>query len=428
MKVLLSLCIICFIWVNGPAEAITIPQAIDIALQHNPEIARAEAFANASYSRSLQAKAPFWPKIELNYMYRDADLDPRFDGTEFSSTATNATYNLFNGGSDWFRMHAAKSRQHASKWGYQSVIADIVLAVRQAYIEVLRAEKNLLTSEQSMTLLKRQYREAELRLDQGLIAKNDLLRVAVEMATAEQNMIAAQSELVVRRENLSRVMGLPLSDQENLSPVHLNVAEQGSPEELKTQMLASRSELKFLRLQLAAQVLDRKAIHGDFLPEIDLVLGYERIGNGAFPESSDRDYESDTTTMLQASWTLFSGFDTYHELASLKYEIVASKEDIRDTENRLILQLKNALEEYRVALTNLDTAKTSVLQAEENYRVNENRFKAKVATTVDLLDAQEFLTRARNEEIKAQYDLYNADAVIDRILEKEVPQPRRQLR
>ncbi len=82
------------------------------------------------------------------------------------------------------------------------------------------------------------------------------------------------------------------------------------------------------------------------------------------------------------------------------------------------LQLQTALEAFRVSAKNLATAETAAIQAEENYRVNENRYRANVATTVDLLDAQEFLTRARNEKVKAQYDLYRAAAVIERVLER----------
>ncbi len=84
----------------------------------------------------------------------------------------------------------------------------------------------------------------------------------------------------------------------------------------------------------------------------------------------------------------------------------------------MTLQLQTALEAFRVSERNLDTAKTAESQAEENYRVNENRYKANVASTVDLLDAQEFLTRARNEQVKAQYDLFLSAAVIERVLER----------
>ena len=183
-------------------------------------------------------------------------------------------------------------------------------------------------------------------------------------------------------------------------------------------MFVNRSELKFLNSLLAAELAGRKAVRGDLLPDVDLVLSYDRFGNNALPETSDTDYDSESRAMVQASWTLFSGFDTRYELIGRGHEIRARQKEIKATEDRLTLQLQTALEAFRVSEENLSTATTAVIQAEENYRVNENRYQANVATTVDLLDAQEFLTRARNEKVKAQYDLHLSAAAIERVLER----------
>ena len=136
------------------------------------------------------------------------------------------------------------------------------------------------------------------------------------------------------------------------------------------------------------------------MPDVDLILSYDRFGNNGLPESSDPNYNSESKAMLQASWTLFSGFDTRYELVGRDHEIRARHQGVKAAEDRLTLQLQTALEASRVSARNLATAKTSVLQAEENYRVNENRYRSNMASTVDLLDAQEFLTRTRNEQIK----------------------------
>ena len=176
--------------------------------------------------------------------------------------------------------------------------------------------------------------------------------------------------------------------------------------------------LRFLVNRLAADRAGRRAVQGDFLPEVDLVLSYERFGNGAFPETGDDDYDSDSRAMIEASWTLFSGFDTHYEMAARAQEIRARIQEIRATEEQLTQQLQFALEEMQVAEGNLATAEIGLEQAEENYRVNENRYKARVATTVDLLDAQEFLTRARNEKVKAFYDFHLADVALERVLQR----------
>jgi outer membrane protein len=189
-------------------------------------------------------------------------------------------------------------------------------------------------------------------------------------------------------------------------------------EELSREMFARRSELKFLYSLLDAQKAGKKAVQGDLLPEVDLVLSYDKFGNHGLPQTSDTDYDSESRAILQASWTLFSGFDTRHELVGREHEIRARQKEVKATEDELTLQLQTALEAFRVSERNLATAETAELQAEENYRVNDNRYRANIATTVDLLDAQAFLTRARNERVKALYDLHLSAVVIERVLER----------
>ena len=57
-------------------------------------------------------------------------------------------------------------------------------------------------------------------------------------------------------------------------------------------------------------------------------------------------------------------------------------------------------------------------QAQENYRVTDNRVRQQQATTVDLLDARFFLTRAKNERLTSYYNVFRSVAVVERILER----------
>ncbi|HSL98704.1 MAG TPA: TolC family protein, partial [Candidatus Limnocylindria bacterium] len=59
-------------------------------------------------------------------------------------------------------------------------------------------------------------------------------------------------------------------------------------------------------------------------------------------------------------------------------------------------------------------------QAEENYRITENQFRERVATSTDLLDARVFLTRARNEYNNAVYNLSLSLAALERVVEGPV--------
>ena len=400
------------------AQALTIDQAVNDALKYNPQIQQFFELENAVVSRSDKAEAPFWPRIDANYSYWKGDRDPFLDSQELSLAETSASYNLFNGGSDWFSLQEAKHLASAANYKYQSIVADVILEVKEAYIGVLRTERTVDTESKSVELLEKQRNETQLRLDQGLLARNDLLRVDVEMATAQQILEIAKGRFEIARNTLAKALGRPLDRKEVISDLTLEPVAPEPEEELSKEMFARRSELKFLYSLLDAQKAGKKAVRGDLLPEVDLVLSYDRFGNHGLPQTSDPDYDSESRAILQASWTLFSGFDTRYELVGREHEIRARQKEVKATEDELTLQLQTALEAFRVSERNLTTAETAELQAEENYRVNDNRYRANIATTVDLLDAQEFLTRARNERVKALYDLHLSAVVIERVLER----------
>ncbi len=425
MSLTVILSLIALFLAQAPGWALTLEEAVNDALHNNPQIRQTMALEEAAVAREEKALAPFWPTFKAGYTYWRAEREPGLASRELSSAEASASYNLFNGGSDRFRLAAARERTANATHLHNSQVADVVLATKLAYIETLRAERTLDSAQQQMELLLSQQHEAQQRLAQGLIARNDLLRVDVETASARQELVRAEGQLEIARQSLANTLGRPLKTTEVLAALPLPEEPAPSAEGLMATMLTRRSELQALHSQLAAQKAGEQAVRGDFSPELDLVVKHSWFGNHGLPETGDADYNSDTRAMLQASWTLFSGFDTRSELVGLAHEISALKAAIQAVENQMRLQLHTAVEELHIARTNLATAAVAVEQAKENYRVNENRFKAQVATTVDLLDAQEFLTRARNEQIKARYDLHRAIAVLERVLERGPTTPPR---
>ena len=176
----LALCLTICLLTGQAAPALTMDQAVEKALEFNPQIQQFVALENAAGARSDKARAPFWPSLEVGYSYWTGERDPVLDEDEASTVFSSARYNLFNGGSDWYSLQEANFLADAANYQRQSVVADTVLAVKGAFIEVLRAERNVETEEKSVELLERQRHESSLRLREGLIARNDLLRVAYE--------------------------------------------------------------------------------------------------------------------------------------------------------------------------------------------------------------------------------------------------------
>lgn len=404
-----------------PAAALNLEQTLQAALDNHQRIVQFRANVERSQANVTTARSAFLPSIDLGYSYINQDQDPYQLGSEASALSLSGSLNLFNGLADYHSYQAAKHRSTGADYQLQGVLADVALAAKRAYIEVLRAVRSVATENEGVELLQRQQRDAELRFKHGVIARNELLRVEVELSGARQDLLRAEGDYRTARRRLERVTGLLLPQEEKLeenSDPRLVAFDLEKTDVYQREMLEKRSELNFLREFVAAARQEKSARQGNYLPDLDLVVAHEEYGDSMSPNGRDDSYDNDSKLLLNARWNLFDGFADSSSVAAADAIVRATTAELRDTEADLLLQLEIALNEARVAAGQLEEAQIGVTQAEENYRVTDNRYQQQQATTVDLLDARFLLTRSRNRQVNARYDYYLTSAALERILER----------
>lgn len=405
-----------------PGHALTMAEAVDMALAHNPRVRDFRQRTEAQERRVDSRKAPFWPEIGANYTFIWQENIFSFFQTRDTSTFTaEISYNLFRGFSDLHTLRSARSTLDASRYEQKATEADVVLDVKRAYIRVLRFRKALEVAREAVELLERQSRDAEKFWRAGLTAKNQFLLVEVSLASARQDLLQAETNVRIARRTLDRAIGVTVGKDAVIEDIGLEKPVDLEEEALSRTMLANRSELGFLTAQLAAREYARDSLRGRYYPSVDLSLSHSRFGERfAFEGLPDPLFDSNTTAMVEAKWNLFEGWRTKNDILAEESEVRAITERIRDTKEDLFLQLKTAVEEYRVSAGRIGLARAGIEQAEENFRITENQFRARVATTTDLLDARFLLSRARDEYNNAFYNLSLSMAALQRVVEGPV--------
>ncbi|HEU5360476.1 MAG TPA: TolC family protein [Candidatus Deferrimicrobiaceae bacterium] len=400
-------------------SALTMEEAVGLARGNNPRLRDFRNRTEAQKWRVDSRKAPFWPEIDVSYNYERRENVFSFFQTRDASTFTGEiSYNLFRGFSDLNALQSARSTLDAFLYEQRTTEADVVLDVKRAWIRLLRAGKTLEVSRESVMLLERQSHDAERFWRAGLTAKNEYLKVEVELASARQDLLQAETDVRVAREALDKAVGASVGKDAAIEDIDFVEPADLDEEALSRAMLSRRSELKFLEAQRAAREYARDSLRGGYFPSVDLSVEHSRFGETfAFEGMPDPLFDSDTSAMVEAKWNLFEGWRTRKEILAEESEVRAITERHRETRDALLLQLKTAVEEYRVSAGRIDLARKSVEQAEENYRITENQYRERVATSTDLLDARVFLSRARNEYHNAIYNLSLARAVLERVVE-----------
>jgi outer membrane protein len=78
--------------------------------------------------------------------------------------------------------------------------------------------------------------------------------------------------------------------------------------------------------------------------------------------------------------------------------------------------VKNAFLLLQEAERQLEVTKKAIEQAEENFRINTERYREQVGTSTEVIDAQTLLTKTRADHFNALGDLNINQARLDRAM------------
>lgn len=414
----ISVFILFFIFIPSISPAITIDEAVNLALDNNHQILEQVHTVNAQREKVLSGKTALLPDIDFKYSYtRQDNVFSIFQTKNSSIFRAEVALNLFNGFIDINKLREGKELLNASIFQKKSVWSDIVLEVKKSYIQLLKTGENLKTTKEAVKLLEKQSKVVRSFFREGMVTRNDVLKVEVELASSKQKLFQSESELRIARNDFERIIGVQLEENELLKELGPAKPISINEESLREEMLKNRNELKYLDALKKSMVFSSKAIRGRYYPDIDLSFSYSSFGDSAKPSDRELLHDSEAKTSIVASWEIMERFKSGYDRSAKDSEVRAIDEKIKDTIKQLSFQLMIVLEKQGVASSMIKVADKALKQAEENYRITYNQFKERIATSTDLLDSRLFLTRARNNHINAVYDIHESVAEIERVVE-----------
>ena len=396
------------------AYALNLDEAVDKAIENNFQLQEQRYIYEQSQETVQLNKSTFLPKVDLSYSYNDRD---KVIGSQLKRDATASaviSYNLFNGFTDFNTLNSAKFLEKSSNFTLKATTEDIILDTKNSYINYLNSKKSLATYQDAYKLFDRQYTDAKIQFDQGLLAKNDLLQVHVNLLGAKQNVISAKKDLKVAKLNLSNIIGgMDLSNEpiEELKLIDFKNLTYDK------NALENRSELQALKMTINSYKSLAQAQKGSFMPSVDTSFTASKTGDDAGLSSISGYPDHQETATVTASWNLYNGGSNY---AQMKIYLAQKKEllsKFQRTQLDINLQYEQAILELDVAKQNFETSELGLEQAKENYKIVNNRYTEGLSSTTDLVDANYLLTQAKQRFHKSYYDKFLAVAALNRILE-----------
>jgi outer membrane protein len=413
-------------------EVYTLPESIEEAIANNWVLkAKKEKIDQAHYVKK-QARAEFLPKLSTSYGYTRLDEVHRsqpiplapglvIPGSDLNTQDNyqwkfTATQPLFTGFALLSSFQLAKLGIDLSEMEFELEKLDLALKVKDAYFGILKAEKALAVARMAVESLEAHVKVARSFYKVGMIPINDLLKAEVELGNAQYDLVRAQNADRLSRSAFNIVLSRPVNAKVDVKDVLGYKAREGVFEDYLETALESRPEMKVIEINILQTDQNIRLAQSDFYPEIGLEFDYIKEGDEPDVSGSPFHDPSAWQAMAVASWNFWEWGKTYYsvkEKRALKRELIQTKMGLQDS---IRLELKEAMLALDEARENIPTTEKAVEQAEENLRVSEERYKAQVTTSTEVLDAQTLLTQARTNYYNAIYNEKLARAKLLRAL------------
>jgi outer membrane protein TolC len=291
------------------------------------------------------------------------------------------------------RLHAERSKAGAD--------------ARVNYYDWVRARLNLIVAEQSLSQARAHLADAKTGFDAGTLPNADYLRVESEVAKSELLVASTRNLVELTEEQLRTAMhdtkggGYRIGED-----VRQEAASRlsGNLRELWAEARRSRPELSALDAQRDAQERSAAAQRAAYLPRLELVgsANYSNPNSRVFPQEAE--FRGSWDAGARATWTLSDLPDTAARLNGAEARIRAMEADREVVADQIHLQVMAAFQDLAEARIAQETSARRLAAAEESYRTRRLLFQNGRATTVELLDAETDLTRARLEAVGARID------------------------
>lgn len=397
----------------GKGELLTLERAIQVGLKRHPNVLAGQGAVFVNEAKKGQAEAGYWPTLEANAGYTRQRAGTISTGEttvgigsmvqtshsfEQYSTGATARQTLYDFGKTRTNVSIQKQNIDASKADLENTEEQIILNVKQAYYNLLRAKRNRAVAEETVNQFKQHLEQAKAFYEVGTKPKFDVTKAEVDLSNARLNLIKADNAVRLSIVSLNNAMGLPEAPEYAIEDNLFFAKYVVGLEDAVKKAYDSRPELKALT---ARRIAAEKAVYA-------AKTGYFPIltGNANWSWAGRRFDTNDGSWSagMVLSIPIFSGFSTKYQVSEAKANLnilTANEEALRQN---VLLEVQQDYLSLNESEERIVTAELTVRQAKENHEIATGRYAAGVGNPIEVTDAEVALSNAKTAHIQALYD------------------------
>lgn len=397
---------------------LTLDEALSMSRVNNPVTAASAERVAQARARLDQARGDSLPRLGVSLLYQEVQEEPRYPvfpsgyaKAGFESTwkaALTLNWLLYSSGAVEFNAESKRLALSGVEASERRTWQAVEWGVTSSWYDLRRAEGKLSVAMDVLDLTREHLQHVEALFRNGVVAKNEVLRVRVSVSEAELNLIQAQNAVSIGWRALERAVGAQLEGVFDLPPREERPQIPSMPEDAVPLGLARRPEMEALELAAKSATFASRAAKAQDGPQLMLMGEAYAADDKFFPER-----QNDWKATLMLSWSLFDGGVSSARAREAKAAAAEFLLQMEDLKRQIELEISVARLNCESSQQRIAAGLAMVESAEEDYRMALKRYTAQVGTNIDVLDARVALSNARNQLVDSSYDSLKARAEME---------------
>ncbi len=312
---------------------------------------------------------------------------------------------IYMGGKVLTAWQMAKMGKQMAEQGAKLSSDKVIVAVQEAYALAVRATEMHKVAVKYDSLLQSLLVDVQNAEKHGLRGHNDVLKVQVKVSEAELQIRQAENGIRLATMNLCHYIGLPLTSRID---VDLDAFGQ-SPEKVLDPNATINQRPEFSVLDLKSEIAAKKVklAKSEFLPQVAMAAsvsymkGFEVAGEDILDGPG-------FGVMLNVKIPLYHANEGIHKVKSARLEAERVRLEQEELVEKMSLELAQAANNLDEAYFEVELAKKSLVQSEDNLRSSNNCYNAGTESLSDLLEAQTLWQQAYAKLANAKANLFVA--------------------
>ncbi|MEJ2367575.1 MAG: TolC family protein [Acidobacteriota bacterium] len=399
----------------GPAP-LSLSSALRQVAKNSEQAVNARLDVQKAEQDTRKVQSSYYPSLELSggHFNRDNQIIALFGALAAPTTEQNfwqyklgARELLWDGGKRKYALQATRNMVDAADQKGIYHIVSAQLDGMGAYLKALAYK-----ARQGVVAKRIQALESHLKVvndlySQGMVARNDLLETQVRLRTVEDQASQVKNQEAVAVQSLNRIMGrspaAPLALPDGLpAPPML----PGTLLQYKKEALARNPLVKAIKASVKAASAQLTARKRDYYPNVFAEAAH------TYEQNQYLEYPNANYLFVGMSWKFYDGGVRSAKIKEAGIDVQKAQRSLVEARRQVEIKVDQAYRDYRQALQEVKTAETNVTAAAENLRIEEDQYKAGLAKTTDVLDAESVLAESRFALVAQHYSAYMKQGIL----------------